>query len=71
MDRKEDIRSLLYDLHQLNYFFLSLSLSLSLLLSFSGIPYNTDGRKVSINKVMQDPTTSQRYRDRLAYKITV
>jgi hypothetical protein len=51
----------LHDLHALNYFSLS----------FPGKPQIAAGFKAAVEKRMMDPSISQRYRDALAYKLTM
>jgi glutathione S-transferase len=60
-NRKEEIGRLLRDLHALNYFSLT----------FAGKPNIAAGNKAAVVKRMEDPAISQRYRDALAYKLTM
>ena len=60
-DHKEESVRLLHDLHALNYFSLS----------FPGKPQIAAGFKAAVEKRMMDPSISQRYRDALAYKLTM
>ena len=59
--RKEEICRLLHDLHAVNYFSLS----------FAGKPQVPASAKDAIIKQIEDPATSQRYRDALVYKLTM
>lgn len=60
-EHKEEINRLMRELHAVNYFSLSLGEK----------PHVPAAGKAMIVQLMENPGTSQRYRDALAYKLTM